>query len=144
GFDVAGVFFGNRADQAAPDFGGADFAAAKMRGENRAIKEYRDRFGSAEHRARRLDLDLAVDSAATAQFLEDRHQHLDQIGRQLRFQLIIGHQVAGALFDDGGLRGQIFRHGQFDKVEAAFERAGHIVDAAVTRVGGGDDAEAAP
>ncbi len=71
-----------------------------------------------------------------AQFAEDGHDLHDCIFvRDFGFQLKIGCQFTDAFGDDGNFRFQIRRCGQHDDVETTLQSGGHVVDAAIARIG---------
>ena len=66
-----------------------------------------------------------------------------ELGRRLDADLVVGAQLGLALGDDADLLLEILDDRHRDEVEAALERGAHLVHAAVARVRGGDDVEAA-
>src|SRR5690606_23730473 len=134
----------DRAADAGGDVGGAQHAVAEVRGQGDAVGDDGDGLGGAEGAAGGLDLGAAVLGDAVAQFPEDGDDAADlgEGGGHLG-QVEVAAQLGDAAGDDldlvvGGLRDR-----QHDGVEAAAQRAGQVVDAAVAVVGGGDDVEAA-
>src|SRR5579885_1815587 len=67
GFHVVGIFFGYGADLSATNFCCSDLAAAKVRRENRTVKENGDGFCGAEYGAGSFDLDFAINRAPAPQ-----------------------------------------------------------------------------
>ncbi len=72
-----------------------------------------------------------------------RDEEVGQLGRRLDADLVVAAQLGLALLHDPDLLLQILDHRDGDEVEAALERGAHLVDAAVARVGRGDEVEAA-
>jgi len=93
------------------------------------------------HGRRQLLQSMSAGTLAGAQFVERRDQHLGQFGRE-------SHRHAGTLqqpvrlaLHQGQLLLDVGNRLHRLEVEPAFEGGAHLVDAAVARVGRGDDVE---